>query len=694
MSFRNAVIALNVTAAPLALSPAWAHETATSASAAAGTPVPKEQLLKPPANADHYVVVSDAGKHGDMWRWALPDGKLAYRYSQSLRGWITETDQVDQLGPNGLPVKVEVRGITPNGDAAETFAIEGTRAVWKSTADSGSSDGRTGYYLPAGGIGLANHVLVNKLVEAGAAGIDLLPNGHATLEQGPTLAIQGPGGPKTVKLAFIRGVLSSPYPVWLDEQNRYFADIGWISVIPEGFEGNGKAMRDLQEATTAEQVKSVARQFLTAEARAPVLFDNVRLFDADKGVFLENQAVLAQDGKIAAIGSGKLRVPAGTRVIDGKGKTLVPGIWDSHMHIGDDWDVLANMANGLTSFRSPGTMIDRALSTTRRRAAGELLMGEPFVSVIIDKKDPLAAQGAEVVTSEAETIAAVRKVKEAGLWGVKFYTSMNPAWIKPAAAEAHKLGLHVHGHVPATMRPIEAVRAGYDEITHLNFIMMQAMPQEVVDKANTAQRFEGPAKFAKDVDLGSPENRAFIAELKQRGTVVDPTLVIFEGNFLSEGGTPMPAYAPYMGIISPVLDRTFKSGGYPLVSGYTRQDYAKSYAKMVELVKRLHEAGVTIVAGTDGWGIELIRELELYQQAGFTAAEALQSATIVPARVVGADKRTGSIAVGKEADMVLVDGDVSKDLGALRRVVTVVSDGYVMDGDALRKAAGYSGRPK
>jgi imidazolonepropionase-like amidohydrolase len=115
---------------------------------------------------------------------------------------------------------------------------------------------------------------------------------------------------------------------------------------------------------------------------------------------------------------------------------------------------------------------------------------------------------------------------------------------------------------------------------------------------------------------------------------------------------------------------------------------------MVALVGRLHKAGVPIVAGTDGWGIELIRELEIYQQAGFTPAEALQSATIVPARVVGADKRTGSIAVGKEADMVLVDGDVSTELGALRRVTTVISDGYVMDAAALRKAAGYSGAPK
>ena len=70
---------------------------------------------------------------------------------------------------------------------------------------------------------------------------------------------------------------------------------------------------------------------------------------------------------------------------------------------------------------------------------------------------------------------------DAGLWGVKFYTSMNPEWIAPAAAEAHRLGLNVLGHVPATMRPLEAVRAGYDEVTHLNFIIMQDLPQEVVD---------------------------------------------------------------------------------------------------------------------------------------------------------------------------------------------------------------------
>ncbi|HET6526225.1 amidohydrolase family protein [Sphingopyxis sp.] len=684
------IAALLASAAPVAV---HAHEEA--APAAQSKPVPKEELLKPPADAVRYSVVSEAGKHGDQWRWQLTDGRTAYRWSQELRGWITEMDQVTTFGPDGTIAALTVRGVTMSGDAAEEFRVANGRASWKTANDAGEA-AAGGWYIPAGGVGIANAPLIDALAAAGDAGLAFLPSGKGRMTFGPTEVIQGPGGAKTVQLAFISGILPSPLPVWLDENKRHFADISYISVVPAGYEGALKQLRDVQEKATAEAVAGVASRFLTPAAKAPVLFDNVQLFDADKGTFLASRAVLAQDGKIAAIGAaGSLKAPAGTRVIDGRGKTLVPGIWDSHLHIGDDWDVLSNMANGITSFRSPGTTFDRAVDATKRRAEGSLLMGEPFISVIIDKKDPLAAQGAEVVSSAEEAIAAVRRVKEAGLWGVKYYTSMNPAWIASAAAEAHKLGLHVHGHVPATMKPSEAVAAGYDELTHLNFVVMESMPREVIDKSNTRARMEGPARYFKDVDLDAPLMKGFIADLAAKKTIVDPTIVIFEGMLTQDGGKPHPAYAPYMGIISPVIERSaFTAGGYPLVEGLTRDDYRKSYAKMVELVRRLHKAGVPIVAGTDGWGIELIRELEIYRQAGFTPAEAIQSATILPARVVGADKRTGSIAVGKEADMVLVDGDAATDLGALRRVVTVVSDGYVMDADELRTAAGYSGPPK
>ncbi|MEO8177107.1 MAG: amidohydrolase family protein [Sphingomicrobium sp.] len=668
---------------------------ACASSALTAAPVAKDQLLVQPPSASHYVVVSAAGKHGDQWAWTQPDGTLASRYSQSLRGWITETDEVMALGPDGLPTKIVIRGVSPNGDAAENFAVSDGKARWTSTADSGEVAAAPGFYLATGGTNMANIPLVAALVKAGPAGLALYPSGRASLDKAGTLSVTGPDGPKTVQLAWLRGVLPSPSPIWLDSDGHYFAEVGAISTMPAGYERNLKAMNDFQDVATANAVRDIAHRFLTPAAKAPVLFDHVRLFDADKGVFVDNQAVLSQDGRIAAIGAaGSIKAPAGAVVIEGQGKTLVPGLWDSHLHIGDDWNVLMNMATGITSFRSPGTEIDRAVDATKRWRSHDLLMGEPFISQIIDRKDPLAAQGAEIVSSEAEAIAAVHKIHDAGLWGVKFYTSMNPAWIAPAAAEAHRLGMHVHGHVPAGMRPWDAVKAGYDEITHINFVAMQAMPQAVVDKANTAARLEGPAKYFKDVDLNGMVMRPFIADLAKRHTIVDPTLVTFEASFISDGGVPADAYASYMGILSPVYDRSFKAGGYPVIAGYTRDDYRKSWAKLVELVGALHKAGVTIVAGTDGQGIELVREIELYKTAGFTPAEALQSATIVPARMVGADRRTGSIAVGKEADMVLVDGDVATDLGALRRVVTVVSDGYLMDGDALRKAAGFSGRPK
>jgi imidazolonepropionase-like amidohydrolase len=361
--------------------------------------------------------------------------------------------------------------------------------------------------------------------------------------------------------------------------------------------------------------------------------------------------------------------------------------------VGDDWNLLQNVATGMTNYRSPGSDIEDALSIYRRRASGDLLAPDGKVSVIIDRKDPLAAQGALTVTSAAETIAAVDKIKAAGLWGAKFYTSMNPAWIAPGAAEAHRLGLHVHGHVPAGMRPLDAVRAGYDEVTHINFIIMQAMPQDVVDKSNTAARLEGPARYGKDVDLDSPAMTAFYAELSRRGTIIDPTLTVWEPLMTADGSAIPPEYAPFAEIAPPSVARGWKIAGYPLSAGLTRDDYRRSFAKMVQLVGKLHRAGVRIVAGTDGSGVELVRELELYQEAGLTNPEALQTATIAPARMTGMDDHLGSIAPGKTADIILVEGDVSKDLRALRHVKTVFLDGYRLDAEALREASGLSGMP-
>lgn len=657
----------------------------------------KDQLLKPTADARHYTISSTAGKHGDMWSWTLPDGRIAYRMSMSLRGWVTETDQITTLGPDSRPVAIAIRGFTDSGDATENFSVD-TKGVahWKTSIDSGSAPFAGKRYNTYGGPFLATEKDMDALVAAGDKGIGLLPTGHATIAIGQSVQIEGPQGPKTVKLAFVRGYGFAPSPVWLDSDNCYFGHAGVVSLLPAGYEQNGTKLKEIQEAAVALMVRDVARGFLSPANRTPTLVDNVLVFDSIAGRYDPNRAVLIADGKVSAVGAaGSIKAPSGATIIDGRGKTLSPGLWDAHLHVGgDDWNLLQNVATGLTNFRSPGSMIDEAQSIATRRAAGDLLAPDGKIGIIVDRKDPLAAQGALTVTSAEEAIAAVRQIKSAGMWGVKFYTSMNPAWIAPAAAEAHKLGLHVNGHVPAGMRPIEAVRAGYDELTHINFIIMQAMPQAVVDKANTAARLEGPAKYGKDVDLDSAPMREFYAELAKRKTIIDPTLTVWEPLMTSDGTAISPPYAPFATVAPPSVARGWKIAGYPLFDGLTREDFRKSFDKMVGVVSRLHKAGVTIVAGTDGYGLELVRELELYEAAGLSNAEALQTATIIPARMTGMADTVGSIEPGKTANIILVDGDVSKDLSSLRHIETVFLDGYRLDGGALRKASGLSGMPE
>jgi imidazolonepropionase-like amidohydrolase len=313
---------------------------------------------------------------------------------------------------------------------------------------------------------------------------------------------------------------------------------------------------------------------------------------------------------------------------------------------------------------------------------------------MIDVPGPLQAQVAVLVESAEEAVAAVRHAAEQGVSGLKFYSSTPPEWLAPTITEAKRLGMHVHGHVPATLRPMDAVVAGLEEITHINMVIMEAMPEEVVDGSNTVLRIEGPGRYAKDVDLTAEPMASLIQALAARRIVVDPTLTVFEATYTLDPGELPPAYVPFSGTMPTALERDLRLGGDQVPEDLTRADYRESFATLVALVGALHQAGVPIVAGTDGLGLRLVRELELYVQAGLTPAEALQTATIAPARVMGVDTETGSIAVGKEADLVLVEGDPSEDLGDLRHTRWVMSDGVLMNADELREAAGFAGRPR
>jgi imidazolonepropionase-like amidohydrolase len=656
--------------------------------------VPASDLAKPPANARHFVIQSTGGKHGDSWSWVTADGTRMGRESMNLRGQVFELDSSGKAGPDAMPSTIAIRGVTPTGDAGETFAINAGMARWKSPIDAGdASYSAAAFYVSQAGPIDTNAWLVETLLARPDKRMNLLPGGSARAVKLADLDVGSGAAKQTITLWAISGISTSPLPVWTDANNKFFGVAFGLAWLPEAYAGEQARMQDAQANALAAQAPALLKSLVTVPA-GPVVFSGVRLFDAEGVRFLANQTVVVDKGVITASGAaGSVTVPAGAQLIDGRGKTLVPGLWDCHMHVGDDYTGLQELSMGVTSIRDPGNDDVRTIDRRTRAAAGSLLMPHVYPSSLIDGKGTYTAQVANVATSEAEAVALVAKAKANGFTGVKFYGTLNPAWLPRSIAEAHKLGLHVHGHIPAGIRPLDAINAGYDEVTHINWVMMQAMPDSVIRESNGILRFEGPGRYARDVNLEGVAMKTMIGTMASKHIYSDPTMVAFESLYVPENGDLSPSYAPFVGTLPPTTERGFRSGGFAVPKDLTRADYRASWAKMVDLLGRMHKAGVPIVAGTDGAGIELVHELEIYVQAGFTPAEALAAATIVPARLVGQDRKAGSIKVGKAADLVLVDGDPSTKIGDLRQTRLVMLDGKLLDADALRGAAGFSGRP-
>ena len=661
---------------------------------AAMAQIPADQLATPPADATRFTIMSTAGKHGWISEWTAPDGTLMGRMNLVLRGQVWDEDEAVTVGSDGAIARYRLRGSSPNGDVGETFLVAGGNATWKSPIDSGSAAyAAPAYYLPAGFSIRAGDLPVEKLVADPAHDVALLPGGHAHIEKLTTMIVGQGAARQSVTAWAITGIGGAPAPIWTDANGKIFATIGAISTIRAGYEADEPAMQTSQDEALARQSPILAHA-LTTLPDVPVVFQDVQAF-VDGTRFQKHVTVIVTQGRIAGMGpAASVKAPANAIVIDGRGKTLVPGLWDCHMHVGDDYTGPSELSIGVTSVRDPGNDDQLTIARRKRRAAGELLAPHVYASSLIDGKGPNTAQVANVVTSETEAIRAVDDAKAKGQTGVKFYGTFNPAWVAPAAAEAHKLGLHVHGHLPAGMRPSQAIAAGYDELTHIYFVSMEAMPDDVVQHSNGMQRFSGTGKYMKDVDLNAAPMRSLISTMAKKHIYSDPTLVVVESLFVPENGDLSPAYAPFLGTLPPAVERGFRQGGFAPPPGVTRADYRASFAKEVELVGRMHKAGVPIVAGTDGSGLELVRELELYVQAGFSNIDALRAATIVPATLVAAEGHTGKIAVGWDADLALVEGDPSKTIGDLRHTRTVMMDGKLMDADKLRAAAGVSGLPK
>src|SRR5687768_12338142 len=211
---------------------------------------------------------------------------------------------------------------------------------------------------------------------------------------------------------------------------------------------------------------------LTRRPDKPVAFRGVGLFDPDKKKVLPSQTVVVDGEKIAAVGpANRTKIPKDAEIIEGNGRTLLPGLWDMHVHIGDG-DGILHIAGGVTSVRDLANKIEPMIERKKAFDSGEIIGPRLIYSGFIDGPGPYAGPTGILVATEAEMKSAIAKYAEQGCEQIKLYSSLDPKLVPIAVAEAKARGLRVSGHVPNGMRASEFVEAGADELQHMNFLVL------------------------------------------------------------------------------------------------------------------------------------------------------------------------------------------------------------------------------
>jgi len=345
-----------------------------------------------------------------------------------------------------------------------------------------------------------------------------------------------------------------------------------------------------------------------------------------------------------------------------------------------------NIASGVTSVRDLANDIDYVTGLRKQFADGTLVGPRVLLAGFLDGPGPYAGPTKVLVDNQDEVKKAIDKYASLGYVQIKIYSSIKPELVPFITSYAHSKGMRVSGHIPAFMYADQAVEEGYDEIQHANFLLLNFL-RDVKD-TRTPARFTSIAERGGAIDLHSEEAKKFFDLLIEHKTVIDPTLATFEPMFVARPGVMPEAQSAIADRLPPQVRRGFLTGGLP-DSGSEKS--VAGYAKMIELVHELHAHGIRIVAGTDEMaGFTLHRELELYAKAGIPNAEILQLATLGAARVMHRDAELGSIAPGKLADLVVIDGDPVANISDVRKPVWVIKDGTLFDSKEVYRAIGVN----
>ena len=636
-----------------------------------------------------YTVLMAGRPAGIENSWTTADGSFHYYFEFNDRGRGPALTERMVLGAGGVPVLIESSGHDYyKNPVAERFAVANGQATWQNSAERGSKPAaEPAFYTSMDGAPEEAAVLARALLAAPDRTLRLLPDGEARIARVGELTVRIHGEARTVVQYAITGLDFTPTPVWLDTGSQLFAaGSSWFMVIREGCDSAQPDLIRAQQAADSARQGMLART-LARKPAGPLVFRHASLFDANSGQVHAYTTVVVTGNRITAVGpDGRVAIPAGAEVVDATGKTLLPGLWDMHVHASDD-DGLLHLAAGVTSVRDMANDVDELQVRRRRWDDGSLLGPRLLMAGFLDGPGPFAGPTKALVSTDSEARAWIDRYAAMGYVQTKVYSSIRPDLVPAIVDESHKRGLRVSGHVPNGMTAEQAVRAGFDEIQHANFWFLNFWGDSVGD-TRTPVRFTAVAERGALLDLGSERVGAFIRLLKERGTALDPTVNVFEELFVARKGAVSPSFASVADRLPPQVRRGLLAGGLPIPEGMD-QRYRDSFAAMLRFLKLMYDAGIPLEAGTDAFpGFAYQRELELYAQAGIPNSAVLQIATINAARLMHRDSVLGSIVPGKLADLILVDGNPAERISDVRRVALVVKDGTVYEPALLYRAIG------
>ena len=608
------------------------------------------------------------------------DGNTAtvvFDYKQNGRGpTIAETLTLDS---DGSPLKWTVTGRTTFGNAVEESFTRSAKGVsWKDLSGPGTIKGKAAprYYVTQNGSPLDVAMLAKALLADPDRKMDIAPGGTAMLTERDRRTVQAKDGPIELVTYELSGLAMSPTYITLDGKGDLFALPSPDTIlIKKGYQDVAdKPLRDLSEKLATERLSRLQSEGAHRYA-GPIRIRNVRVFDPVKLAMTAPMDVVIAGERISEVVPAGSPGTEGETVIEGAGGSLVPGLYEMHSHLGQD-DAINLVLAGVTSVRDMGN--DNAVLAKLIDSIEDGKVAGPRVtrSGFIEGESQFSAAHGRLAHSEKEAIDHVRWYAANGFWQAKLYNSMKPEWAPAVVAEAHKLGLRVSGHVPAFSNADAMIAAGFDEITHVNQLMLGWVLNPDED-TRTLFRFKAMQRFP-ELDLTSAKVTKTLDAMVAKRVAHEPTIAIHELGLTAIDGKPNPGSLDYIDHMPVSEQRQMKQALFGADSPEERAKYIAAYAKILDTLRDMHRRGIMLIPGTDlGGGFTLHRELELFTQLGMSNAQVLARDTLEMAKYLGQDQSLGSIERGKYADFFLIPGDPVANLKAIKSIAMVVKNGAV-----------------